>query len=134
VIVSVDYRLAPETSFPGPIEDCYAWLVGYLNMRKCLVSIPPELLLWAIARDRRGPQVCAQILIYPMLDCRTGTGSDPYQNDMAGEFGWTRADNRYGWSALKGDYSLDNESNFNFLTNTERSVCLIAFQNQSVKI
>jgi acetyl esterase/lipase len=52
------------------------------------------------ARDRGEFPLVAQILIYPMLDDRTGsTGAVPAQ---IGQFIWTRGSNRFGWSALLG--------------------------------
>jgi triacylglycerol lipase len=39
-----------------------------------------------------------------MLDHRTGSVDDPHRNPFTGEFVWTRASNRFGWSCLRGDY------------------------------
>jgi acetyl esterase/lipase len=44
------------------------------------------------------------VLIYPMLDWRTGGPDDPHKNRHTGEFIWTREKNRYGWEALRGSY------------------------------
>lgn len=49
-----------------------------------------------------------QLLTYPMLDHRTGGEACPYDNPNTGEFVWTRASNRFGWAALKGDYAADD--------------------------
>ena len=38
-----------------------------------------------------------QVLIYPMLDYRTGGEGDIYNNEYAGEFIWTRENNVFGW-------------------------------------
>jgi acetyl esterase/lipase len=45
------------------------------------------------------------VLIYPMLDWRTGGQDDPYRNRHTGEFVWTREKNRFGWEALRGAYA-----------------------------
>ncbi|WNG41580.1 alpha/beta hydrolase [Archangium violaceum] len=117
VVVSVDYRLAPETPFPGAIEDCFAglkWLFAHaaeLGVDPSRVVLMGESAggglaasLAQLARDEGGPRVCAQILIYPMLDYRTGSKEDPHPNPVTGEFSWTRANNRFGWEALRGAY------------------------------
>jgi triacylglycerol lipase len=118
VMVCVDYRLAPETRFPGAIEDCYAALTWMAQNAERLgvdtnrIAVMGDSAggglaasLAQLARDRGGPYLAAQILIYPMLDYRTGADDDPNPNPTTGEFSWTRESNRYGWSALRGDYA-----------------------------
>ena len=113
VIVSVEYRLAPETSFPGNIEDCYAgltWTVahaGELCVDPKRIGVTGEsaggglaAALMLLARDRGEVDLAFQLLTYPMLDDRTGTSSDPHPH--VGEFIWTPHNNRYGWRALLG--------------------------------
>ncbi len=113
IIVSVDYRLAPETRFPGSVEDCYAalaWLyaqAGTLGVDAGRIGVMGEsaggglaAALTLLARDRREYSLAFQHLIYPMLDDRTGTTAVPHP--YAGEFLWTAANNVFGWSALLG--------------------------------
>lgn len=113
VIVSVDYRLAPETLFPGAVEDCYAALL-WLHDEAGSLSIDPDRIgligesagggltagLALLARDRGEVKPCLQMLVYPMLDDRTGSSRNP--SPLAGEFLWTAASNRFGWSSLLG--------------------------------
>jgi acetyl esterase len=121
VIVSVDYRLAPETPFPGPQEDCYAglqWLVANakeLGVDPAKISVMGEsaggglaAALAHIVRDRGEVNLAGQILIYPMLDHRTGGPVCQHNNPMTGEFIWTSALNQFGWEALRGDYQVDD--------------------------
>lgn len=113
VVVSVDYRLAPETAFPGAVEDCYAalrWLhaeAATLGVDTDRIAIGGESAgggltagLALLARDRNEVPLAFQLLIYPMLDDRTGTTVEA--SPMVGEFGWSRESNRFGWAALLG--------------------------------
>lgn len=113
VVVSVDYRLAPETLFPGPVEDCYAAL-KWLHANADELGVDANRLavggdsaggglsacLALLARDRGEVKLAFQLLIYPMLDDRTVTTSDPHP--YVGEYIWTPELNHFGWSALLG--------------------------------
>jgi len=122
VIVSVEYRLAPEHPFPAPQEDCYAglqWLADHadeLNVDPARIVTMGESAggglaasVAQMARDRGGPQLVGQVLVYPMLDWRTGGPDDRYANAHTGEFIWTREKNRFGWDSLRGSYSPTDE-------------------------
>jgi len=113
VLTSVDYRLAPETPYPGGIEDCYAalgWVfehAGELGIDPARIGIMGEsaggglaAALALLARDRGEYRLSFQHLIYPMLDDRTCLADPP--NPVTGEFIWTHHNNRFGWSALLG--------------------------------
>ena len=113
VVVSVDYRLAPETRFPGALEDCYAALVWLhaqaeqMGVDRRRIAIGGESAggghaasLAMLARKRREIPICLQLLDSPMLDDRTGSSSDPHP--YCGEFVWTPTSNRFGWRALLG--------------------------------
>ncbi len=113
VVVSVDYRLAPETPHPGPVEDCYAalaWLHAHadeLGVDKARIAVTGEsaggglaAALVLLARDRGEVPVAFQHLVFPMLDDRTTVAADP--SPYLGQFVWTRAANLFGWTALLG--------------------------------
>ncbi len=113
VIVTVEYRLAPETRFPGSLEDNYAalkWLyqnADKLGVDRARISVMGEsaggghaAMLAIAARDRGEIPLHAQILVYPMLDDRTGSTREmPY---WMGYGSWSPQANVYGWSALLG--------------------------------
>lgn len=112
VIVSVDYRLAPETPFPGPIEDCYAGLAWTCANAERLGIDPARIGLMGesaggglaaalalLARDRGEYRVAFQHLLYPMIDDRTCVSDgDP----TVGEFVWNRTSNYFGWRSMLG--------------------------------
>ena len=112
-LVAVDYRLAPETPFPGAVEDAYAaltWLEtngaehGLDGERAGVMGesagggLAASLAL--LARDRGEHRLRFQHLIYPMLDDRTCVSATPHA--FAGEFVWNEASNRFGWASLLG--------------------------------
>lgn len=114
VVVTVDYRLAPETPFPGSLEDNYAalrWLYANapaLGVDRTRIALKGEsaggghaAALAIAARTRGEVPIVMQVLIYPMLDDRTGsTHSLP---PHLGRHVWTPEHNRFGWRALLGD-------------------------------
>ncbi len=113
VAVSIDYRLAPETPHPGPVEDCYAGLV-WMHVNAAELGVDPTRIAVTgesaggglaaatvlLARDRAKYAVGFQHLVFPMLDDRTVTHNDP--SPHLGEFVWNREANRFGWAALLG--------------------------------
>ena len=113
VIVSVEYRLAPETQASGSVEDNYAAL-KWLHANAAELGVDPgriavmgesaggghAALLAQTARARGEVPVLLQVLMSPMLDDRTGS-SRPVP-DHIGQLVWTREWNRYGWGALLG--------------------------------
>jgi acetyl esterase/lipase len=95
VCVSVEYRLAPEHSFSTAVEDCYTGF-QWTSMHAKELDIDPMRLIVGgtsaggglaaatvlLCRDRKGPVACAQCLICPGIDDRTGTiSSQQYVED-----------------------------------------------------
>lgn len=112
VIVSVEYRLAPEHPFPAPLEDCYAalkWLAahtGELGVNASRIAIGGASAgggltagLALMARDRKEVQLCFQLLIYPMIDDRNLTQASETVPDT---FIWSRESNLIGWRSYLG--------------------------------
>jgi acetyl esterase len=107
VVVSVDYRLAPEHPFPAGLEDCYAALSWFHGTADDLGVDPARIAvtgqsaggglaaaLALLARDRGGPALCFQLLGIPELDDRLSTHSmtafvdTPLWNRPSAEVSW----------------------------------------------
>ena len=84
VVVSVDYRLSPETRFPGAVEDCYAATVWAADNAASLGADASRLAVGGdsaggnlaaaislMAADRNGPAIVHQLLVYPVTDGTT---------------------------------------------------------------
>jgi acetyl esterase/lipase len=113
LVASVEYSLAPEACGTHAVEQCHAallWLAAHasqLGIDAGRIAVGGEsaggglaAALALLARDRGGVQPCFQLLIYPMLDSRTGRSED--EHPWTGEFIWTRSANRFGWDSLLG--------------------------------
>jgi acetyl esterase/lipase len=113
VVVSPEYRRSPETHFPAALEDNYAtlrWMhtdADALGIDRKRIAVGGEsaggghaAMLAIAARDRREFPIMFQLLIYPMLDDRTGsTRAVPAH---IGQFVWNTTSNRFGWTSLLG--------------------------------
>jgi len=109
VVVSVDYRLAPDHPFPAPLEDCYSAL-QWVTSQADMLGIDPGRIaiggnsagaglaaaLAQLSLDRGEIQPIFQLLIYPMLDDRTVTRVDI---DPEAHFTWNNVSNRFGWES-----------------------------------
>ncbi|GGU96274.1 esterase [Streptomyces albospinus] len=112
-VVSVEYRLAPQAQYPGPVEDCYAGFV-WVTEHAARLGIDADRIiiggksaggglaaaLALLTRDRGGPTPIGQLLLCPMLDDRNNTFSG---HQMAGLDTWDRTSNATAWQALLGD-------------------------------
>ena len=110
VVVSTDYRKAPETPYPGPLDDCYAGLrwtyehadelgidVSRLGIAGASAGGGLAAGLALLARDRGEIPLAFQLLIYPMIDDTMTTESSKWEVPI-----WAPASNHFGWSAYLG--------------------------------
>ena len=113
MVASVDYRLSPEHSFPGPLEDCQE-VLHHLVEEAISFGVDTERV--AVAgdsaggnlsaaltiknRDEQGPSIKAQLLIYPVIDAQCATESyDAYAIDH----GLSKDEMLYFWQSYLGD-------------------------------
>ncbi len=117
VVVSVEYRLAPEHPYPAQVEDCYAGLAWMARNAAELRFDPDRLAVYGgsagggltiatsmLARDRGGPALRFQMPIYPMIDDRNETPSSHEITDIGL---WDRAGNIEAWKWYLGDGKPD---------------------------
>jgi acetyl esterase len=87
-VVAVDYRLAPETKFPGPVEDCYKATQWISRNAKNLNGNPAKIAIGGVsaggnlaaavcimARNRGDLPLMFQLLVYPVTDHNFDTTS-----------------------------------------------------------
>ena len=112
VVVSVEYRLAPEHPHPAPVEDCYAalkWLAAHADefgVDTSRIAIGGASAggglaagLALLTRDRAEVELAYQLLIYPMIDDRNVA---PASGTAPDTFVWSRENNLMGWRAYLG--------------------------------
>ncbi len=112
VVVSVDYRLAPEHQAPAAAEDAYSALVWAAENAVSLGADPERIItagdsaggnlaavVCLLARERGGPQIAAQVLIYPVIE--PNFDSESYRHYATGYFN-TRAAMQWYWRQYLG--------------------------------
>jgi acetyl esterase/lipase len=113
LIVSVEYRLAPEHQYPAHVDDCYAAL-RWLGSSTAELGVDPARIVVGgasaggglaagttlLARDRGEVPVAFQLLIFPMIDDRAVT---PSSREIDFPKVWNVESNRHGWAAYLGD-------------------------------
>ena len=112
VIVSVNYRLAPEHPFPAAIEDCYG-VLQWLGDKRSGLGVDPSRIaiggasaggglaaaLSLVARDWGGIKPVLQLLIYPDID---DSKLKPAGKELPENLFWSRENTRTAWQAYLG--------------------------------
>lgn len=119
-VVSVDYRLAPEYTYPAAIEDCYAglkWMADnakalHIDKSKIAIAGPSAgggltAALALLARDCGGPKVMFQMPLYPMIDNLNETPSSLEINMTTMSKAWNRENNQTAWRMYLGELSAE---------------------------
>jgi acetyl esterase len=121
ILVSVDYRLAPETAYPGGLEDCYSaltWIsenAGDLGIDSDRIGVYGQsagaglsAATALLARDRNGPKLCFQYLGIPEVDDRLNT---PSMNQFVDTPMWNKPSAKLSWDYYLGsDYSRGDDN------------------------
>lgn len=116
VVVSVDYRLAPEHPYPAAIDDCYAalkWMADSatelnIDLKRIAVAGASAgggltAALSLMVRDKGGPSICFQMPLYPMIDHRNVTPSS--YEITSSKAVWNRDLNIAAWKMYLGEHA-----------------------------
>ncbi len=114
IIAAPDYRLAPENPCPADLEDCYnalCWMPGNLPIRKdrlavggCSAGASLAAAMAQMSRDKNGPAIFFQLLVYPQVDFASDYPSHHQINDSRV---WCRSLHMAALKYYPRDYSGD---------------------------
>ncbi|EFA85718.1 Esterase [Heterostelium album PN500] len=112
VIISVDYRLAPENQFPAAALDCYAATCWAVKKSSSFDGDPTRIAVAGdsvggnlaaavtlMARDKQAPKLCGQVLIYPILDLKRNEGN--YYSRVIHKEGYLMPMSYFHWFSAK---------------------------------
>lgn len=119
-VILPEYRLIPKYSFPTPVEDCYDTVCEVVKNHKMYKVDNNQVVIYGDSaggclaasvvqrlRDRKGPKVCGQMLIYPVIDDSVEYESLKLYKDAP----WSTNANRQMWSMYQKN-STGTEGNY----------------------
>lgn len=122
IVATPRYRLATEAAFPAQLTDAYGGLLYLKENGKSLGINPQKIVLmgdsaggWLSAsmslynRDHENIKILGQVLLYPMLDMRTGGPASPYNAPYTGYVCWSREANTYAVQKLQGGKAVSDK-------------------------
>lgn len=121
-VITPCYRLSTEAPFPAALEDAYTGL-KYIRQKAAQLKLDGSKImlmgdsaggglaasLALYNRSHDAIPLCGQVLIYPMLDCRTGTEQSPYNSPCTGHICWNRPTNVFAWEKLRGGQPISSD-------------------------
>lgn len=121
VVITPRYRLSTEAPFPAALTDAYNGLRYIKNNAVQLKIDSSRIMLMGDSaggglaaslalynRSHDAIPLCGQVLIYPMLDYRTGTAQSPYNSLYTGHICWNRPTNVFAWAKLRGGQKISS--------------------------
>lgn len=121
-VITPDYRLSTEAPFPAALNDAYNGLL-YIKQNAQSLGLDGDNIvimgdsaggglsasLALYNRDNANIPLKAQVLIYPMLDYRTGSDESPYSDEYTGHICWLRPTNVFAWEKLRGGQDISSK-------------------------
>jgi len=121
-VITPKYRLSTEAAFPAALEDVYLGLeflsknAANYNLDSSRIILMGDSAGGGLAtslalynRDNANIKLLGQVLIYPMLDSRTGSKKSLYASRITGEICWNGSTNNFAWEKLKGNKKISEE-------------------------
>lgn len=121
-VVVPKYRLSTEAPFPAALDDVYNGLIYLKEEGKKLSLDSDKIILMGDSaggglsaslalynRDNANIKILGQILIYPMLDSRTGSEDSLYNAPFTGEIAWNAQTNKFAWEKLRDNKKISTE-------------------------
>ena len=121
-VINYDYTLTKDAPYPAALNDAYAGLkyiyenAGELKIDKNKIILHGEsgggglsACLALYAKDQNEIPLLGEVLVYPMLDYRTGSDADIYKNPYTGEFMVTKEDLRLCWEKMFAGQTVSDD-------------------------
>ena len=121
-VINYDYTLTKEAPYPAALNDAYAGLkyiyenADELKIDKNKIILHGEsgggglaACLALYTKDQKEIPLLGEVLVYPMLDYRTGSDADTYKNPYTGEFLVTKEDLKLCWEKMFAGQTIPDD-------------------------